>query len=91
MKSKFRAKDGAWLGGETAILYSGLKFSVDYNQYNYLSSFYQSLKTCFARPVPERTADSVLPPATPSPTQSPSIKKEKKEKEPALPPPEEYE
>lgn len=51
---------GVWLGGDTEVIYNDLKFSVDHDQYSFLSYFISSLKACMARPMPER--DAVLSP-----------------------------
>jgi len=53
IKSRFGVPSGAWLGGETEITYSDLKFAVNETQYGFLSLFISSLKTCMARPIPE--------------------------------------
>jgi len=55
LRSKFATGTGVWLGGETEVIYNDLKFSVDHEQYGYLSLFISSMKACMARPIPEGT------------------------------------
>lgn len=54
MVSKWKLKEGQWLGGQIEMIYDQFVFKTNIDEWNYLSDFINCMRACFARPVPER-------------------------------------
>lgn len=51
-KSKWKLKEGIWLGGECCVILDQLQFSVNIQEWVFIVQFFKNLKTCLSRPIP---------------------------------------
>jgi len=54
-KSKWKLKEGIWLGGECGVILAQLQFSVNIQEWMFIVQFFKNLKTCLSRPIPPST------------------------------------